>query len=119
MAELNRPIYEALVTSEDAGMLRISLVDLPAVESNFLAFAKEDGEPVRLYFVRAFERRSEQEQIRVRGEFNRAVFDLSSAVHGVAYIEKESVLAAGYEIERAEIEVKVAQKRTLAGARQL
>jgi hypothetical protein len=57
MAELNRPIYEALVTSEDAGMLRISLVDLPAVESNFLAFAKEDGEPVRLYFVRDEERR--------------------------------------------------------------
>ena len=57
MAELNRPISEALVTSEDAGMLRISLVDLPAVESNFLAFAKEDGEPVRLYFVRDEERR--------------------------------------------------------------
>ena len=57
MAELNRPIYEALVTSEDAGMLRISLVDLPAVESNFLAFAKEDGELVRLYFVRDEERR--------------------------------------------------------------
>ena len=57
MAELNRPIYEALVTSEDAGMLRISLVDLPAVESNFLAFAKEDGEPVRLYFIRDEERR--------------------------------------------------------------
>ena len=57
MVELNRPIYEALVTSEDAGMLRISLVDLPAVESNFLAFAKEDGEPVRLYFVRDEERR--------------------------------------------------------------
>lgn len=57
MAELNRPIYEAMVTSEDAGMLRISLVDLPAVESNFLAFAKEDGEPVRLYFVRDEERR--------------------------------------------------------------
>ena len=57
MAELNRPIYEALVTSEDAGMLRISLVDLPAIESNFLAFAKEDGEPVRLYFVRDEERR--------------------------------------------------------------
>ena len=57
MAELNRPVYEALVTSEDAGMLRISLVDLPAVGSNFLAFAKEDGEPVRLYFVRDEERR--------------------------------------------------------------
>ena len=58
MAELNRPIYEALVTSEDAGMLRISLVDLPAVESNFLAFAKEvDEKAVRLYFVRDEERR--------------------------------------------------------------
>ena len=57
MAELNRPVYEALVTSEDAGMLRISLVDLPAVESNFLAFAKEDGEPAHLYFVRDEERR--------------------------------------------------------------
>lgn len=57
MAELNRPIYEALVTSEDAGMLRISLVDLPAIGSNFLAFAKEDGEPVRLYFVRDEDKR--------------------------------------------------------------
>ena len=58
MAELNRPVYEALVTSEDAGMLRISLVDLPAVESNFLAFAKEvDEKAVRLYFVRDEERR--------------------------------------------------------------
>ena len=57
MAELNRPIYEALVTSEDAGMLRISLVDLPAVESNFLAFAKEGEQPAHLYFVRDEERR--------------------------------------------------------------
>lgn len=57
MAELNRPIYEALVTSEDAGMLRISLVDLPAVASNFLAFAKEGAQPAHLYFVRDEERR--------------------------------------------------------------
>ena len=57
MAELNRPVYEALVTSEDAGMLRISLVDLPAVESNFLAFAKEGEQPAHLYFVRDEERR--------------------------------------------------------------
>ena len=57
MAELNRPIYEALVTSEDAGMLRISLVDLPAIESNFLSFAKEGAQPAHLYFVRDEERR--------------------------------------------------------------
>lgn len=56
MAELNRPVYEALVTDEETGMLRISLVDFPAVESNFLAFAKE-GEKARLYFVKDEEKR--------------------------------------------------------------
>lgn len=70
MAELNRPIYEALVTSEDAGMLRISLVDLPAVESNFLAFAKEGAQPAHLYFVRDEERRI------VRGVVMRADYPL-------------------------------------------
>ena len=34
------PVYRALVDDEDTGMLRISLVDDPAVQSNFLAFAK-------------------------------------------------------------------------------
>ena len=57
MAELNRPVYEALVTDEETGMLRISLVDLPAVESNFLAFAKEVEKPAHLYFVKDEERR--------------------------------------------------------------
>lgn len=56
MAELNRPVYEALVTDEETGMLRISLVDFPAVESNFIAFAKE-GEKARLYFVKDEEKR--------------------------------------------------------------
>lgn len=32
------PVYEALVTDEDTGMLKVSLVDDPAVMSNFLAF---------------------------------------------------------------------------------
>ena len=38
-------------------MLRISLVDIPAVESNFLAFAKEGEKPAHLYFVKDEERR--------------------------------------------------------------
>ena len=57
MAELNRPVYEALVTDEETGMLRISLVDIPAVESNFLAFAKEGEKPAHLYFVKDEEKR--------------------------------------------------------------
>lgn len=42
MANINGlPVFEALVDSEDTGMLRISLVDDPAVMSDFLAFAGE------------------------------------------------------------------------------
>lgn len=38
------PVYEALITSEDEGILNISLVDLPAVDSNFMAFKEEKVE---------------------------------------------------------------------------
>lgn len=37
------PIYEALISSEDDGIITISLVDEPAVESDFVCFAKEAG----------------------------------------------------------------------------
>ena len=32
------PVYNAIITDEDTGMMRISLVDDPAVMSNFQAF---------------------------------------------------------------------------------
>ena len=37
------PIYEALISSEDDGIITISLVDDPAVESDFVCFAKDAG----------------------------------------------------------------------------
>ena len=37
------PIYEALISSEDDGIVTISLVDEPAVESDFVCFAKDAG----------------------------------------------------------------------------
>lgn len=37
------PVYEALITSEDDGIVTISLVDDPAVESDFVCFAKDGG----------------------------------------------------------------------------
>ena len=37
------PIYEALISSEDDGIITISLVDEPAVESDFVCFAKDAG----------------------------------------------------------------------------
>ena len=36
------PVYQALVDCADTGMMRISLVDDPAVQSNFLAFSKQE-----------------------------------------------------------------------------
>lgn len=40
------PVYEDILSDETCGMLRISLVDLPAVESDFQKF----GRPVRVIF---------------------------------------------------------------------
>ena len=37
------PIYEALISSEDDGIITISLVDEPAVESDFVCFSKDAG----------------------------------------------------------------------------
>ena len=37
------PVYEALISSEDDGIVTISLVDEPAVESDFVCFAKDAG----------------------------------------------------------------------------
>ena len=37
------PVYEALISSEDDGIVTISLVDEPAVESDFVCFAKDTG----------------------------------------------------------------------------
>ena len=38
---MNIPIYEALIIDEGCGVNHISLVQNPAVESNFMAFSKE------------------------------------------------------------------------------
>jgi hypothetical protein len=51
------PVYQALVDSADTGMLRISLVDDPAVQSNFVAFKNEHPAPVQRYAIEDEEKR--------------------------------------------------------------
>lgn len=51
------PVYQALVDSADTGMLRISLVDDPAVQSNFVAFKNEHPAPVQRYAIADEEKR--------------------------------------------------------------
>ena len=64
------PVYQALVDSEDTGMLRISLVDDPAVQSNFLAFAKQQPARVQSYAI------SDEDKRLVLGVVMRADFPI-------------------------------------------
>ena len=62
------PVYEALVDGEGTGMFKISLVDRPAVESDFIALAAQ---------ARALSYRVEDEERRlVRGVVMRADFPI-------------------------------------------
>jgi len=63
----NIPVYDAIL-GEDGGMLRISLVDLPAVMSDFVAF-KHQEQPLRF-------RIEDEEQRRVLGVVMRADFPI-------------------------------------------
>lgn len=65
------PVYEALVTGENTGMVRVSLVDDPAVMTNWLKFRKEgDDVTAQSYSIADAERRI------VRGVVMRADFPI-------------------------------------------
>ena len=49
------PVYDALVPDEDTGMLKISLVDLPAVMSDFLVF--KEAREVQMYSIQDEDKR--------------------------------------------------------------
>ena len=74
------PVYSALIDSEDTGMIRISLVDLPAVESDFLAF--DEQKAAQLFSVQDEEKRL------VRGVVMRADFPIyrESPTLGAYYV---------------------------------
>lgn len=62
------PVYDAIITDEDTGMMRISLVDDPAVMSNFQAF--DSAKPIMMYSIQDEEKRL------VRGVVMRADFPI-------------------------------------------
>lgn len=51
------PVYQAVIGDEKCGMLRISLVDDPAVQSNFVAFSKDQQPRQLMYAVQDEEKR--------------------------------------------------------------
>lgn len=51
------PVYQAVISDEQCGMLRISLVDDPAVQSNFVAFSKNHPTRQLMYAVQDEDKR--------------------------------------------------------------
>ena len=49
------PVFDALVTDDETGMFKISLVDAPAVMTDFVAFG--DQRPLQMYAVQDEEKR--------------------------------------------------------------
>lgn len=64
----NIPVYDAVLSGDGTGMLRISLVDEPAVCSNFQHF--KDDKPLQLYRIQ------DEDQRLVRGVVMRADFPI-------------------------------------------
>lgn len=65
------PVLQATIDEQGDGMLRVSLVDFPAVESNFLAFRDQTNQkPVQMYAV------ADEEKRLVRGVIMRADYPI-------------------------------------------
>lgn len=91
------PVYDATL-GEDGGMLRISLVDAPAVMADFVAFAKQ--KPVQMYRI------EDEEQRRVLGVVMRADFPI---------YRRDEKLGEYYIICRADTIREMAQKYLAEG----
>lgn len=92
------PVYEAVITDEETGMFRISLVDDPAVMSNFQAFDAKK-KPV-MYAIQDEEKRL------VRGCIMRADFPI---------YRRDEQMGEYYIIYKAEEIRKMAEKYLLEG----
>ena len=91
------PVYDATL-GEDGGMLRISLVDAPAVMADFVAFAHQ--KPVLMYRI------EDEEQRRVLGVVMRADFPI---------YRRDDRLGEYYIIYRADTIREMAQKYLAEG----
>ena len=90
------PVFDALITDDDCGMNRISLVDAPAVDVDFLAFSAHKH--TQMYSV------SDEEKRIVRGVVMRADYPL---------YRRDNVKGEYYVIYKADTIRKMAEKYLL------
>ena len=99
----NIPVYDAILAGDGTGMLRISLVDDPAVCSNFDVFSKAQERKTALYAIQDEEKRL------VRGVVLRADFPI---------YRKDSAEETGYYVTFGREEIRKIAERYLADGRQ-
>ena len=92
------PVYDAIISDEECGMFKISLVDDPAVMSNFMAFDSQ-----RRHLMYAIE---DEEKRLVRGCIMRADFPI---------YRRDDRMGEYYVIYKAEQIRKMAEKYLLEG----
>ena len=81
------PVFNAIISDDDTGMFKISLVDEPAVMSNFLAFDKSFGEYYIIYKADTIRQMAEKYLLESRQNDVNLMHEADSDVDGVQMVQ--------------------------------
>ena len=99
------PVYDAIITDEQTGMFKISLVDAPAVMSNFLSF--DNNRKVQMYKVEDEEKRLVRGVV-MRADFPIYRYDKSFGEYYIIYkAEQIRIMAEKYLLESRQNDVNL------------
>ena len=99
------PVFDAIITDEQTGMFKISLVDDPAVMSNFLAF--DNNRKVQMYKVEDEEKRLVRGVV-MRADFPIYRYDKNFGEYYIIYkAEQIRIMAEKYLLESRQNDVNL------------
>lgn len=99
------PVFDAIITDEQTGMFKISLVDSPAVMSNFLSF--DNDRKVQMYKVENEEKRLVRGVV-MRADFPIYRYDKSFGEYYIIYkAEQIRIMAEKYLLESRQNDVNL------------
>lgn len=99
------PVYDAIISDEQTGMFKISLVDDPAVMSNFLAF--DNNRKVQMYKVEDEEKRLVRGVV-MRADFPIYRYDKNFGEYYIIYkAEQIRIMAEKYLLESRQNDVNL------------
>ena len=103
------PVYDAIISDEQTGMFKISLVDDPAVMSNFLAF--DNNRKVQMYKVEDEEKRLVRGVV-MRADFPIYRYDQNFGEYYIIYkAEQIRIMAEKYLLESRQNDVNLMHEK--------